>query len=96
MIECKNFSRDVANPEIDQIGGRFSPNRGQMGIIACRSVDDMQKLIIRCSDTYQDSRGLIIPLVDDDFCELLKYKSEENEKAIDDFVQNRFRMVALR
>lgn len=96
MVECKNYSRDVANPEIDQIGGRFSPNRGQMGIIACRSVDDMQKLIDRCSDTYKDSRGLIIPLVDDDFCELLKYKAEKNEQAIDDFVQMRFHMVASR
>lgn len=28
MVECKNYSRDVANPEIDQVGGRFSANRG--------------------------------------------------------------------
>lgn len=93
MIECKNYSRDVANPEIDQIGGRFSPNRGQVGIIACRSVDNMQKLIDRCSDTYKDSRGLIIPLVDSDFCELLEYKSKNNDKAIDDFIQKRFHMI---
>lgn len=94
MVECKNYSCDVANPEIDQIGGRFSPNRGQMGIIACRSVDDMQALINRCSDTYKDSRGLIIPMVDDDFCELLQYKAAKKDQAIDGFVQHRFHMIA--
>lgn len=96
MVECKNYSRDIANPEIDQIGGRFSPNRGQVGIIVCRSVDNMQKLIDRCSDTYVDSRGLIIPVVDDDFYKLLHHKAEKDEQAIDDFVQRRFHMIASR
>lgn len=94
MVECKNYSRDVANPELDQIGGRFSPNRGKMGIIACRSVDDMHLLIARCVDTYRDSRGLIIPLVDDDFCELLEYKATKNDSAIDAFMQKRFHLIA--
>ncbi|MBE5965515.1 MAG: hypothetical protein E7255_00825 [Lachnospiraceae bacterium] len=95
MIECKNYSRDIANPEIDQIGGRFSPNRGKMGIIACRSVEDMPLLMARCSDTYRDSRGLIIPLDDDDdLHQLLSYKAAYDEKAIDDFMQKRFHAIA--
>ena len=94
MVECKNYSRDVANPEIDQVGGRFSANRGQIGIIACRAVDDMPKLLERCSDTFKDSRGLIIPMVDNDFYDLLNYKSEENEQAIDNFLQHRFHAIA--
>ncbi len=94
MVECKNYSRDIANPELDQIGGRFSPHRGQMGIIACRSAEDMDALIKRCSDTYKDSRGLIVPLVDDDFVELLRHKSCCNDQAIDNFIQSRFHMIA--
>lgn len=94
MVECKNYSRDVANPELDQIGGRFSPNRGKMGIIACRSVDDMDLLMERCADTFRDSRGLIIPLVDADFIELLRYRAENNAQAIDSFIQNRFHSIA--
>lgn len=94
MVECKNYSRDISNPELDQIGGRFSPNRGKMGIIACHSVDDMPLLIARCADTYRDSRGLIIPLVDDDFCELLEYKATKNDSAIDAFMQKRFHLIA--
>jgi len=95
MIECKNYSRDVANPELDQIGGRFSPNRGKMGIITCRTIDDMQKFILRCSDTYRDSRGLIIPIVDKDFYVLLHFRADGNEKAIDDYMQSRFHNIAL-
>ena len=63
-----------------------------MGIIACRSADDLNRL--RFSDTYKDSRGLILPLVDDDFHELLKYKASRNEKTIDNFLQKRFHMIA--
>ncbi|MBR5960973.1 MAG: hypothetical protein IKZ98_08235 [Clostridia bacterium] len=95
MVECKNYSREVANPELDQIGGRFSPNRGQVGIITCRTVDDMNKLINRCSDSYRDLRGLIIPLVDEDFYILLQYKAEKNDRAIDTFIQERFHSIAM-
>lgn len=95
IVECKNYSRDVANPELDQIGGRFSPNRGKMGIITCRTIDDMDTFISRCSDTYCDSRGLIIPLVDEDFYILLHFQAEGNESAIDDYIQKRFHDIAL-
>jgi len=96
IVECKNYSRDVANPELDQIGGRFSPNRGKMGIITCRTIDDMGTFLLRCSDTYRDSRGLIIPLVDEDFYTLLHFRAEDNEGAIDDYIQKRFHDIALK
>lgn len=60
----------------------------------CRAVDDMPKLLERCSDTFKDSRGLIIPMVDNDFYDLLNYKSEKNEQAIDNFLQHRFHAIA--
>ena len=65
-----------------------------MGIISSRSVDDMAKLIDRCSDTYKDSRGLILPLVDEDYYVLLQYKADKNDQAIDDYIQRRFHIIA--
>lgn len=79
-VECKNYGREVGNPEVDQLSGRFSPNRGQVGMLLCRSVENMDLLMRRCRDTYTDNRGLIIPLIDEDLDRLLSEKIE-NELA---------------
>jgi hypothetical protein len=63
-FECKNYTREIANPELDQIGGRFSPNRGKAGFICCRSFDNRLRFVQRCRDTFRDDRGLIIAVDD--------------------------------
>ncbi len=95
-VECKNYSKDVANPELDQLSGRFSPNRGQFGLMLCRTVDDMDRLLERCADTYSDSRGLIIPLIDDDLIFLLNEAKADREKFINQFLMERYRSIGLR
>jgi len=42
LIECKNYAGEVSNPELDQLSGRFSPSRGQFGILVCRGFDDKE------------------------------------------------------
>jgi len=54
FVECKNYSREIANPELDQMGGRFSPNRGKFGLILSRTLDNMDLFIARCRDTFAD------------------------------------------
>lgn len=71
MFECKNYADDIANPEIDQMNGRFDPRRGLFGIIACRTVEDVGRTFKRCRDVFQSQRGLIFVLCDDDFNALL-------------------------
>ena len=95
MVECKNYSRDISNPEIDQLSGRFSPKRGQFGIAACRHVDDMNLFLARCTDTYKDDRGLIIPLTDDDFVSMLHNYPEQGFTTCERLLKNRLREVIL-
>jgi hypothetical protein len=63
-FECKNYGREVGNPELDQISGRFGVNRGQVGFLACRSFENRDRFIQRCRDTFQDGRGIVLPLDD--------------------------------
>jgi hypothetical protein len=70
-IECKNYTTEVANPELDQLSGRFSVNRGKLGFLGCRSFENRAVFIERCRDTLKDDRGLIIPLDDATILKLL-------------------------
>lgn len=71
-MECKNYGKEVGNPEVDQLSGRFSPSRGQVGLLVCRSVEDAERLALRCRDTARDSRGFVIALTDDDVVSLIE------------------------
>lgn len=74
FIECKNYSNELGNPELDQISGRFSPSRGQIGIITCRHFENKDLFLRRCQDTAHDQRGFIIALDDDDLRVLMEEK----------------------
>lgn len=74
FVECKNYSSDISNPELDQMIGRFNPRRGKLGIIACRSFDDEELFIKRCIDSFKDDHGLILPISDKDIIACLSEK----------------------
>jgi len=82
FIECKNYGKEIGNPELDQISGRFSPSRGKFGIIVCRNFGDKGLFWKRCRDTANDRRGFIVPLDDGDLGRLADYK-KRYEDSID-------------
>lgn len=96
FVECKNYSREVANPEIDQLSGRFSMNRGKFGLLLCRAVEDMDKLLARCNDTYVDGRGIMLPIIDDDLVEMLNKLIDGIKNPYEEFLTRRFKSVALK
>lgn len=63
-FECKNYTTEISNPELDQLAGRFSPNRGRVGFMCCRQFEDKNRFLERCRDTFKDDRGLVVPVDD--------------------------------
>jgi hypothetical protein len=93
MFECKNYWKDIANPEVDQLAMRFGPKRGKLGFLVYRSVQDRPKLITRCKKAATDEHGWIIPLNDKDVIKLLELRREGKDKAIDDFLEERLKEI---
>lgn len=79
FIECKNYGKEVGNPEIDQLAGRFSPSRGQVGILICRSIEDKERLYQRCVDTAKDRRGYMLALDDEDIFGMIDAYKQDSE-----------------
>jgi hypothetical protein len=81
-VECKNYSADPGNPELDQLTGRFSPKRGRVGLLICRSFTNKDLFIKRCRDSALDDRGFVIPLDDSDLADLVTAKLHEGDDGV--------------
>lgn len=81
FVECKNYGREVGNPELDQLAGRFSPSRGQFGILVCRTFENKELFFARCRDTASDQRGLILALDDGDLIALTAARKGQDRSA---------------
>jgi hypothetical protein len=79
FIECKNYGKEVGNPEIDQLAGRFSPSRGQVGILIFRSIDDKNRLYQRCVDTAKDGRGYMLVPDDENIIKMVEAYKQNSE-----------------
>lgn len=95
FVECKNYSDDIENPELDQLSGRFSVNKGRVGFLICRSIKNYNLFIQRCIDTYNDGRGLIIPLVDSELIELLNNYNDWNQDYTEKFLSDKARKIMM-
>ncbi len=88
-VECKNYLQEMANPELDQLAGRFSPVRGRLGLLIGRNFDNRERFIARCRDTARDDRGFIIALVDEDIERMLKMIEEGCRLDVDQYLERR-------
>ncbi len=93
FVECKNYGNEVGNPELDQLSGRFSPSRGQVGLLVCRKFQNKSLFLERCADTARDSRGFIVALDDVDLTELAQSRKTQPLYSDWPLLQNRFRSL---
>jgi hypothetical protein len=93
FFECKNYTKDVANPELDQMVGRLSPNKGKFGIIVCRDIEDEALFIQRCADSYKAQHGLIVPLTDADVVTILEKTKLGTSHYEDEILSDKARRV---
>jgi len=90
IVECKNYQKEIENPELDQIAGRFAPTRGRLGLLIGRSFDNREKFIARCRDSAREDRGYVIALVDDDVIEMLEAIKTGKRSQINRILEQRF------
>jgi hypothetical protein len=90
IVECKNYSEDIANPELDQLAGRFSTTRGRLGILLYRGASDKALCLQRCKDTFHDNRGWILPLDDEDLTALVEHRKSRSESVEFPLLEERF------
>lgn len=78
-IECKNYGKEVANPELDQMVGRFSPSRGTVGLLVCRKFEDKGRFLTRCKNSAADGHGFVIALDDSDLEALVEERKQDQD-----------------
>jgi hypothetical protein len=94
-VECKNYAEDPANPELDQLQGRFSRKRGKFGILVCRKIDDPEKLLKRLQDVVNNTEGVIIVLDDSDIANLLDLKAKDQSEEIDVYLESKLKPILM-
>lgn len=95
FIECKNYSSDPKNPEVDQLLGRFGDITGKFGVIVCRKIKDDKLLMKRCKDAVYQRKGFIIYLEDNDIKALLRLKADSDEEGIMEYLSVKWDRLIL-
>lgn len=95
FVECKNYGNEIGNPELDQLTGRFSPSRGQVGLLVCRSIADERRLDERCLDAAHDQRGFILTLNDADLSQIVNDYINSNGGSDYPLLMTKFRRLVM-
>lgn len=95
FVECKNYTKQLANPELDQLQGRFNLRRGFFGFLLCRSMENRERIIAGCKDTATDGRGYMIVLEDSDVIEILEMIRDGRRRFIDSYLERRLAEISM-
>jgi hypothetical protein len=92
-VECKNYTNDIANPEFDQLLGRFDHTRGKFGMLLYRAADDVEGVMRRCKDAVRANLGVILPMDDVFICDALDLIGDGERHRVDQHINALFQSV---
>lgn len=92
VIECKNYSGDIANPEVDQLAGRLKRHYGMVGFIVCRTVQNKSALVARLREKAGEHK-LMLYLDDADITQLLKFVNDGRYSEVDRVLTERANLI---
>lgn len=95
FVECKNYTKKIANPELDQLQGRFNLRRGFFGFLMCRAMENRERIIAGCRDTAIDGRGYMMVFEDSDVVHMLQLVRDNQRRQIDDYLERRLLEISL-
>lgn len=81
VVECKNYSTDPSNAELDQLSGRLNDNVGKFGVLVCRPLENPALLTKHCSD-YKSKGEYLIYLDDSDLVDIGRNGSDSADRII--------------
>lgn len=82
-VECKNYTNEISNPEIDQLVGRFDHVRGRFGMLLFRDSDNLKRLKSRCRDVAKQKNGVALPIDDAFLIKCLEHIENDSRGLID-------------
>jgi hypothetical protein len=89
-VECKNYTKDVGNPELDQMIGRFSDHRSRVGLMLYRSTGNQASIEASCRDTALAGSGFIIPINDNELAVLVNERKRNPDSIDFRFLQEKY------
>lgn len=92
-VECKNYTNDIANPEIDQLLARFDHTRGRFGMLFFRNSDNLMKLKLRCKDAVRQHLGVVLPIDDNFIIQCLDYIEINERRRVDMILESLFQEI---
>lgn len=95
FVECKNYSADPENPELDQLTGRFSLRRGKVGILLCRHFANKPLFLSRCRDAALSDQGYVIALDDQDLIGLVHARAAGDTALTFELLKARFDTLVM-
>lgn len=88
LCECKNYSSDPANPELDQLSGRLLRARLSFGMLICRNVKNRKDTTARCHD-YLEKGEYLLALDDADVSEIIRCAARRDDVGVSGILHTR-------